>query len=146
MTNAKLIFFFDGLCPLCLAEVRQLEKLDTDNKIRMVDVYSEQFESFSQRIDKLAALKKLHGLTDKGQLLVGLDVTYRAWHLVGKGLWFSPINWPWLRPFLDLAYRFFAQHRASISLLLTGKRHCETCQSSNPKAKMLSSKDPKETL
>ncbi|MEK9766399.1 MAG: DCC1-like thiol-disulfide oxidoreductase family protein, partial [Thalassolituus sp.] len=69
----------------------------------------------------------LHADTASGELLLGLDVTYRAWALVGKGFWIAPLRWPVIRWFADKAYLWFARNRYKVSGWLTGQERCNTC-------------------
>ncbi|MDN3685045.1 DUF393 domain-containing protein [Vibrio sinaloensis] len=64
------------------------------------------------------------------QLILGLDVTYYAWHLVGKGWLYAPLRWPLFKPVADWAYMRFANNRYTISKWLTGKSKCSNGQCS----------------
>ena len=128
MYQPQLTIFYHAQCPLCNKEMEHLRRLDTDQRIRMIDLHSEQFAAYQASIDFQQAMAKLHGFDRNGELLLGLDVTYEAWRLVGRGFWFRPIKWRWLRPLLDVGYNFFAKHRGRISKLLMGKQHCDSCQ------------------
>lgn len=122
-----LTVFYDGRCPLCVREMRQLKQRDQANTIELIDLHSEQFSPYAGRIDALAANQILHGLTADNQLLLGLDVTHRAWSLVGRGWMTAPLRWPLIRWFADHCYRFFARHRARIAYMLTGEKECQQC-------------------
>ncbi len=125
----KLTIFYDGTCPLCAKEMKALTKRDTHQHIRIVDIYSEAFSDYPQ-IDAAKANTILHALDDYGNLLLGLDVTYRAWHLVGKGWLYAPLRWPLIRPVADWLYLRFANNRYRISYWLTGTSRCDTDQCS----------------
>ncbi|WMN89464.1 DUF393 domain-containing protein [Vibrio parahaemolyticus] len=125
----KLTIFYDGTCPLCAKEMRALTKRDTHQHIRIVDIYSEAFSAYPQ-IDAAKANTILHALDDSGNLLLGLDVTYRAWQLVGRGWLYAPLRWPLIRPVADWLYIKFANNRYRISYWLTGTSRCGTDQCS----------------
>lgn len=122
-----LTVFYDGRCPLCVREMRQLKRRDGANAIQLIDLHSEQFSPYAGRIDAVAADQILHGLTADGQLLLGLDVTHKAWSLVGRGWLTAPLRWPLIRWFADHGYRFFARHRSRIAYVLTGEKQCQQC-------------------
>lgn len=128
----KLTIFYDGHCPLCLKEMAHLKQLDADQNILLIDVQTPEFQDTFPEIDKASALAKLHGyLTEEvkpKQLLTGLDVTYHAWRLVGKGYWIAPLRWPIIKYIADFAYILFAKNRYRLSYLLTGKRRCYDCK------------------
>lgn len=80
----KLTIFYDGNCPLCAKEMNPLRQHDHKQEINTVDLYSDAFSAYPQ-IDPDRANTILHALDNHGNLLLGLDVTYRAWQLVGRG-------------------------------------------------------------
>ncbi|GAL35482.1 cell division inhibitor [Vibrio maritimus] len=123
----SLTLFYDGHCPLCVKEMTALKKHDTDNVIQLVDIFSETFEDYPD-IDQKAASERLHAYDENGVLWEGLDVTYQAWRLVGRGHYYAFTRWPLLRPICDWCYLKFARHRYTVSGLLTGKKRCDNCR------------------
>ena len=128
----KMILFYDGSCPLCVAEMKQLRQLNTHQKLQFEDILLPDFNQRFPDISKEKASSILHGLltTQTGneqQLLLGLDVTYKAWNLVGKKKWLKLLRLPVISIIADKAYLFFARNRYRISYLLTGKSRCSSC-------------------
>ncbi|HEY9151202.1 MAG: DUF393 domain-containing protein [Gammaproteobacteria bacterium] len=123
----RLTIFYDGGCPLCMAEMRQLQASDREGKLAFVNLHDVDFSERYPHIDPVRADRVLHGQLESGELLHGLDVTCLAWSLVGKHKWLSVLRWPILRPLSDLTYRLFARYRHGISRLLTGKPRCTSC-------------------
>ncbi|AWL10882.1 hypothetical protein HMF8227_00376 [Saliniradius amylolyticus] len=123
-----LTLFYDGLCPLCQKEMSKLSQLDTDEKLRFVDIQQPDFEQRYPQIDYQAANERLHAITEQGEILTGLDVTYRAWQAVGHGWLIAPLRWPVVRIVADWAYAVFARHRYLISFVLTGQSRCRRCK------------------
>ena len=124
----ELTIFYDGGCPLCMKEMRHLHQADSKNKILFVDINANDFQSNYPTIKKDEANRILHGWVADGSLILGLDVTCKAWSLVGKGRWLAVLRWPLIKPVADLFYLFFAKYRNSISWWLTGQRRCNSCQ------------------
>lgn len=124
----RLTLFYDGFCPLCVAEMDKLRKLDQKQHLLLVDVQQPESLTPYPLVDKQAALTRLHALDENNQLLTGLDVTHAAWSLVGRGWLTAPLRWPILKWFADAVYVFFARHRYTISRVLTGKARCEQCE------------------
>ena len=122
---SQFTIFFDGRCPLCVNEMQHLDKLDRANKLHFFDIHNERLHELHPEIEFDKANRFLHGKLDSGQLLYGLDVTHRAWNMVGKGMWVAPLRWFWLKPIADKVYLGFAKHRFRISRLLTGQQRCE---------------------
>lgn len=126
--SPSLTVFYDGQCPLCLAEMRQLKASDRDDLIHLADLHAEDFEQQYPNIDRQQAQRILHGQLASDELLTGLDVTCTAWSLVGRHRWLAMLRWPGVRWLADGAYRLFARYRHPIAALLTGKARCtEAC-------------------
>ena len=123
----QLTVFYDGRCPLCLAEMRQLSAHNTEGRVVLEDLHAPGFVERFPHIDPVRAQNLLHGELDSGEILLGLDVTCTAWSLVGRHRWLAVLRWPLIRPVADRVYLWFARHRHRISRLVTGKQRCETC-------------------
>ena len=68
----------------------------------------------------------LQGQLENGRYIEGLDVTHKAWSLVGKGYLTAVLRLPIIAFFSDKAYLMFAKNRYRISALLTGKAYSQT--------------------
>ncbi len=123
----KLRVFYDGSCPLCAAEMKQLAAADREGQVELQDISRPDFTERFPHVDPVQADRILQGETDDGTPLYGLDVTARAWTLAGKGWRVNWLRWPLIRPVADRVYLFFARHRHRISRLLTGKSRCDSC-------------------
>lgn len=108
-------------------EMQHLKSHDHKNAIRLIDLHSNELEKSYPFINKQSAMQLLHGQLDTGEMLYGLDVTCKAWTLVGKYRWLSMLRWPLIKPVADIGYRFFARYRETIAYILTGKKHCISC-------------------
>jgi predicted DCC family thiol-disulfide oxidoreductase YuxK len=133
MQNPPLTIFYDGYCPLCLLEMNKLKQLDKQQNINFVDIQTPSFHAHYSHLDWHALNARIHGYLADGKLISGLDVTYLAWKLVGKGWVYAPLRWPVIRWFADIAYNIFAKHRYRISYLLTGKKRCIPCETKSEK-------------
>ncbi len=122
---SKLTIFYDSLCPLCVREMRCLQQRG-QGVLDFEDIHQEGFTARFPNIDVAEANKILHAQTPDGTLLLGLDVTAKAWALVGNPL-FKVLRWPLIKPVADATYRVFAKHRYRISYWLTGQARCDTC-------------------
>ncbi|WP_256384753.1 thiol-disulfide oxidoreductase DCC family protein [Photobacterium toruni] len=126
----KLIIFYDSSCPLCIAEMRQLQTHNNHQQLLFEDILAADFNQRFPYINITDASTILHGLyfPDPQQLLLGLDVTYLAWKSIGKKKWLALLRWPIIRFFADKCYLFFARNRYKISYLFTGKSRCKNCK------------------
>lgn len=112
-----LTIFYDGNCPLCSSEMNHLKRYDNKNQITLINIHSQNFKFIYPSIDFVAAMKILHA-DYNGKLLLGLEVTHRAWTLVGKGFWVAPLNWPIFKTICHWCYLGFAKYRHQISFVL----------------------------
>lgn len=120
-----LTLFFDGSCPLCAREIDHLRRLDRHRRIRFEDIHADDFSRRYPDVDPEEASAILLG-DYRGERLRGLDVTHRAWSLVGQGWRTAPLRWPLIRPAADRIYRWFAPRRYRISGWLTGRQRCDS--------------------
>ena len=137
----QLTIFYDSQCPLCLAEMRQLKALDSTGRLGFADLHDTHFSQQYPHIDPARAMAILHGQLDSGELLLGLDVTCKAWSLVGKHQWLVILRWPVVRWIADAVYLVFARYREGISRLLTGKSRCQSCAIESPGSSACQSPD-----
>jgi predicted DCC family thiol-disulfide oxidoreductase YuxK len=115
-----LTIFYDGNCPMCATEMAYLKSYDKDNRISLVDIHQQNFEAIYPNVKFVDAMKILHAHY-QGKVLLGLDVTHRAWNLVGKGFWVAPLNWPIIKILSHWVYLYLAKYRHQISALLAKK-------------------------
>lgn len=99
--------YYDGSCPLCATEIRQLDRLAKD-RLCLVDVH--QLPSLSMS-DKARLLTTLHLETHDGRSLTGLDATVFAWRQTSFGWLFAWLRWPMIKPLADRVYRYWADQR-----------------------------------
>ena len=130
--SPELIVFYDGNCPLCLFEMRHLMRLNTEGKLGFEDIMAADFTQRFPMLDWPALNNRIHAMRSDGSLIDGLDVTYLAWKLVGKGWLYAPLRWPFFKPIADWCYVRFARHRYKISYWLTGQKRCQQCELKKP--------------
>ncbi len=131
----KLILFYDSQCPLCVAEIKQLQACDAYQLLSFVDLHDADFSQRYPHINTTEANRILHAQLETGEMLYGLDVTCKAWSMVGKHKWLVVLRWPIVRWVADIIYLLFARYRYGISYLLTGQRRskesCTRCSFEN---------------
>lgn len=115
--------FFDGDCPLCLREIRMLQRLDRDGHILFTDIAAPGFDpsGTGRKWDELMA--RIHGRLPDGTLVEGVEVFRRLYAAVGFRRLVSLSRLPGVRHLLELGYRLFARYR----LRLTGRCSGGTC-------------------
>ena len=112
----KLIFLFDGGCPLCLRETNFLKNRDELNKIKFVDISIDDYDPHLYKdISYLEAMSNLHGILENGDIIKGLDVLSYSYELIGLGWVYYPLKIKFLEPVLRLIYRYWAKYRLQIT-------------------------------
>jgi predicted DCC family thiol-disulfide oxidoreductase YuxK len=119
MTQHRFTILIDGECPLCRHEANLLRRLDRGRgRLRLVDITGPEFNAADYGTSFDAVMGTIHGVRADGSLVTGMEVFRRAYSAVGWGWLWAPTGWPVLKPIFDVAYRWFARHR----LTLTGQR------------------------
>jgi predicted DCC family thiol-disulfide oxidoreductase YuxK len=116
--------FHDGECPLCMREIRMLQRLDRRQRIRFVDIAAPGFDAASTGLSWQALMDRIHGRLPDGTLIEGVEVFRRLYGAVGFGPLVALTRLPGIRQLLDLAYSAFARNR----LRLTGRCADGACE------------------
>ena len=126
----KLIFLFDGGCPLCLRETNFLKAKDVFKKINFVDINNEKYDPvLFNDISYKEAMSNLHGILENGDIIKGLDVLAFSYELIGLGWVYYPLKIEFLAPVLRLFYQFWAKYRLKITGRSNIEKLCTTdCQ------------------
>ena len=118
----KLIFLYDGGCPLCLRETNFLKSKDELNKIDFVDINNVNYNPILFKdISYAEAMSNLHGILENGNIIKGLDVLAYSYELIGLGWVYYPLKIEFLAPVLRLFYKYWAKYR----LKITGRSNIE---------------------
>ena len=118
----KLIFLFDGGCPLCVRETNFLKSKDELNKINFVDINNNEYNPILFKdISYAEAMSNLHGILENGNIIKGLDVLAYSYELIGLGWVYYPLKIEFLAPVLRLFYKYWAKYR----LKITGRSNIE---------------------
>jgi len=120
---AQLTRLFDGGCPLCVREVRFLERRDRGKRIRFVDIDEEDYNPSSHgEIGYREAMGRIHAICLDGTVLRDVAVFREAYRLIGLGWLYAPTRWPLIAPIVDRIYAIWAARR----LQLTGRPDLDT--------------------
>jgi predicted DCC family thiol-disulfide oxidoreductase YuxK len=94
--------------------MQKLKRYDTKERIYLENLHQENFEAIFPHINIDKAMKILHGQY-QGKTLLGLDVTHRAWTLVGRGALVAPLQFPIIKQLAHGGYLLLAKYRHPIS-------------------------------
>ncbi len=110
-----LTMYYDGLCPLCQAEILFLSRRNTAGLLSFVDVNSTQYSADSVGVSCQQALDSMYAQYEDGELINGVDVFSAAYQRANLPTLAWLFSRPSLRPMLNWGYRFFAKNRHRIS-------------------------------
>jgi predicted DCC family thiol-disulfide oxidoreductase YuxK len=116
--------FYDGDCPLCMREIRMLQRLDRRQRIGFIDIAAHDFDADAIGVSWQALMDRIHGRLPDGTLIEGVEVFRRLYAAVGFAPLVALTRLPGVAQLLDLAYRVFAKHR----LRLTGRCRGDLCE------------------
>ncbi|MCX7164591.1 MAG: DUF393 domain-containing protein [Betaproteobacteria bacterium] len=111
----KLTIYYDGQCPLCLAEIEFLKTRNSRDLLAFVDLSEPSLDEDKHQISCAMALERIHGRLGDGRLLVGVPVFAEAYRRAGLHALSWLLSQRWFSPVLSGAYSVFARYRRPIS-------------------------------
>jgi len=116
----KATMFHDGECPLCRFEVKAMQKLDTKNSIRWVDICEDKQALDAAGITYRKAMDRIHVQDESQNILTGVRGFLVVWKHLPYYRRLVPIieKVPFLLTIMEVIYTLFAKYR----LPLTGKK------------------------
>lgn len=109
--------FYDGDCPLCVREIRLLQRLDRKGRILFTNIADASFDASRVGVSWETLMKRIHGRMPDGTLVEGVEVFRQLYGAVGFRRIVALTRLPLVSHALDLGYRLFAENR----LRLTGR-------------------------
>ena len=113
-----MTLYYDGRCPLCMAEIHVLQARNQQGLLHFVDVTEHSFDEVGHAISCSAALAQMHGRLQDGRLLTGAAVFAEAYRRANLPLLAWVLSRPLLKPLFNVLYRLFARYRHGISRCL----------------------------
>lgn len=113
--NWDVEVFYDGECPLCMKEIRMLERMDRGNRIVFTDISAPTFDASEVGLDQDTLMARIHGRLPSGELIDGVEVFRRLYSAVGMGGVVALTRIPGISHALDLGYSVFAKNRLSLT-------------------------------
>ena len=117
-SSEMLTIYYDGLCPLCMAEIHFLTARNRKGLLSFVDISSKEFADAGHPVSCATAMAQIHGRLGNGQLLTGVPVFIEAYRRADLRVLVWLLSRAWTRPLLDLGYVWFARYRQSISRVI----------------------------
>lgn len=118
---AQLTILYDGGCPLCLREVRFLERRDRRcnpgaGRLAFVDIDAADYDPARHGgIGYREAMGRIHAIAADGSVLVDVAVFRQAYALIGLGWLYAPTGWPLVAPLMNRLYGLWAAARLRLT-------------------------------
>uniref|UniRef100_A0A3Q0QPJ2 Si:ch73-390p7.2 n=1 Tax=Amphilophus citrinellus TaxID=61819 RepID=A0A3Q0QPJ2_AMPCI len=117
---------YDGLCPICVTEIRFLQFLQRNRpeKVHFIDISLPDYDGMKYKdITYEMAMKEMHVIDEKDKVHSGVPAFAVMYSAVGLGWLARFMTWSPVRPFMDKSYDIFARNR----LKWTGRgKECTT--------------------
>jgi predicted DCC family thiol-disulfide oxidoreductase YuxK len=115
--DPALTILYDGGCPLCLREVRFLQRRDPEpHRLAFVDIDAPTYEPGRHAgISYRDAMGRIHAIDGDGTVLRDVAVFRRAYELIGLGWLYAPTGWPLVGPLAEAAYRLWVRLRLRVT-------------------------------
>lgn len=112
--SADVKVLYDGLCPICVTEIRLLQFLQRNKpgKVDFIDISlpgynGEKYKDISYDM----AMEEMHVIDEKDEVHRGVPAFAVMYGAVGLGWLGRFMMWPPVRPFMDKSYAIFAKNR-----------------------------------
>lgn len=118
MVTPPVTIYYDASCPLCRSEIHTLTARAAPGAFTLVDCSAPQFRDeacASAGITRDALMARIHARDAAGRWLRGLDVFAAVYRAAGFVLVARVCESRALRPGLDRAYAWVADHRQTLS-------------------------------
>ena len=121
----KVNMLYDSECPLCMHEVRFLQKRDLKrgtSSVKFTDICDHDYDpALNGHVTYEEGMKKIHAVLPDGTVIKGLAVFEAVYDAVGLGWIYSFAKIPFLFRFGEKVYDFWARKR----MWLTGRPELE---------------------
>ena len=113
-----LTMYYDGKCPLCLAEVEFLQRRNALGLLSFQDINQPTFDERDTGFSCAQAFDNIHARLADGAVLVGIPVFIEVYRRANLPVLVWLLSRPLLAPVWAYCYRFFARNRHALSKLV----------------------------
>lgn len=122
MSPGQITVYFDGACHLCSHEIDLYKKVDTEKRLKYVDISSPGFDATSEGLDPIEAKINFHVKDRDGNIHKGVQGYQLIWDELRI---FKPLSWIYDqslgRIVMDAGYKIFTKIRP-----LLPRKTCES--------------------
>lgn len=112
--SAGVRVLYDGLCPVCVTEIRFLEFLQRNEsgKVHFIDIALPDYDGAKyHNVTYEMAMEVMHVIDENDQIHRGIPAFAVMYSAVGLGWLGRFMMWSPVRPFMDKSYAIFAKNR-----------------------------------
>ncbi|KAG7520545.1 hypothetical protein JOB18_031575 [Solea senegalensis] len=112
--SAAVKVLYDGLCPICVTEIRFLQFLQRNKpgKVNFIDIALPDYDAGKYKdVSYEMAMEEMHVIDEKNEVQRGIPAFAVMYGAVGLGFLGRFMMWPCVRPFMDKSYAIFARNR-----------------------------------
>ena len=115
----QIKLLYDGECPLCLREVRFLQRRDAGRGlVAFVDIADDRYTPEAHGgVDFATAMGRIHAVLPDGTVVKNVEVFRRVYTVLGMGWVYAATKLPAIGAIVDFIYGLWADWR----LALTGR-------------------------
>jgi predicted DCC family thiol-disulfide oxidoreductase YuxK len=111
MTHAEFTTYYDGSCPLCRAEMRNLMLRNQDGRVAFVDASASGFDAATLGVTQDALMNALHVRTADGRWLIGVPAFEALYRSLGMPTIAAALRQPLLAATAARIYPWVVRHR-----------------------------------
>lgn len=116
-SGAAVEVFYDGDCPLCMREIRMLQRKDRHARIQFTDISALGFDAMAYDTTQAALMARIRGRRPDGSWIEGVEVFRQLYAAIGWRRLVAVSRLPVISHLLRAGYALFARNR----LRLTGR-------------------------
>lgn len=112
--SAAVQVLYDGLCPICVTEIRFLQFLQRNKpgKVDFIDISKPGYDGAKYKdVSYEMAMDQMHVIDERGEVHRGVPAFAVMYSAVGLGWLGRLMMFPPVRPFMDKSYDIFARNR-----------------------------------
>lgn len=112
--SAGVRVLYDGLCPICVTEIRFLEFLQRNEsgKVHFIDIALPDYDGTKyHNVTYEMAMEVMHVIDENDQIHRGVPAFAVMYSAVGLGWLGRFMMWSPVRPLMDKSYAIFAKNR-----------------------------------
>lgn len=112
--SAGVKVLYDGLCPICVTEIRFLQFLQKkrSDRVDFIDISLPGYDGAKYKdVSYEMAMEEMHVIDEKDEVHRGVPAFAVMYSAVGLGWVARFMMWPPVRPLMDKSYAIFARNR-----------------------------------